>query len=1123
MNKFLTKIIGASLAIAMMIGGAVGINAAKEAKEVNAATVSGTFNKYSGILTEGDYVVAHGTSKAMMNTTANTRINATSISVENNAITNPNESIVWHISASGNYWTLYNAAVSKYAASTGVKNKGQLLASGTDDMSLWSCSSNGNSTTYDFVNKKNTANSVNATLRYNSSNADNSGPFAAYSTSTGTALTLYKKDTSGGQSLTALADPNPQYNDSTKKVTWTTDAHATKYQIKVDTAEFEDISITPNPEYDASGLTTGVQHTVQIKAVGDETNYSSTTGSIQFTPTVPFVSRNFALCTSVKDLEAGASYLITNGITGSVKTMSTESNSDNRKSVEVTVSNSLIATTENVLTLTLGGTSDVWTFHTENYLGTDGYFAPSTGDNNKLRIVESGDTCTISFNNNKNAIITFSSNAYDRNILRNNGSIFSCYASGQSPVYLWKAYKPISQLNVTGAPTKLSYYQSQTFDPTGITAVEVVYSDNSTKPISLSDIKWPSLTAQTTTIKGSYTELIDTVYTPTYNVTILEDELSHLVLAGNMTSHYYTSDNWDKGNITVTAVYLSGQQNSVSENITFKYYRDSAMTNEVATPAALGAGENQTIYVKATYQGVSNTTGYAQTVTVEVEHGSESNDPLTADEAITIGQALASSGTTTKYYYIQGMVASITTNQLNQSGENQYATFTYDDNNGSASFKAYKIKPNAGCTDFTDFKVGAVVLIRCKIYKYASSVIENDETGEILSISFTAAPLQQIDVDKDNLELGKGDTYTLKATANPLNAEMDDLIWRSDDTSVATVGSNGIVRGVGEGETRVYAISHGIGSTVCRVKVYLTASLNLAINSTKTTSHESMQWEVPNKFEMELAKGESQNHADDHYPDAAHNYTETRFYNNQVLTFTGDSTLNIRKVELRAKESSDIQGLTQSESLTNVTVSNDYLDVILRPVDGTSPFSILVKKACNFTSVKVYYNCSTNFEDYKAKSSSFSVISGNEDAEHNPSNIKLNFGVRIRQCDWSSMNSGLGEITDYGVMFVKKSTLSGYPKHTIAESFGQHSVLAVVNKGSGATPLADGNDYVFSAYINITTTDHYGIVYVAAPFIVAGGNYYFFNEMEHSVRSMAEACFDQGVSNLSDEALLNLI
>ena len=46
-NNFITKIIGATLAFAMMIGGAVGINAAKEAKEVNADNFSTTYN-YAG-------------------------------------------------------------------------------------------------------------------------------------------------------------------------------------------------------------------------------------------------------------------------------------------------------------------------------------------------------------------------------------------------------------------------------------------------------------------------------------------------------------------------------------------------------------------------------------------------------------------------------------------------------------------------------------------------------------------------------------------------------------------------------------------------------------------------------------------------------------------------------------------------------------------------------------------------------------------------------------------------------------------------------------------------------------------------------------------------------------------
>ena len=42
-NNFITKIIGATLAFAMMIGGAVGINAAKEAKEVNAVETTTTY------------------------------------------------------------------------------------------------------------------------------------------------------------------------------------------------------------------------------------------------------------------------------------------------------------------------------------------------------------------------------------------------------------------------------------------------------------------------------------------------------------------------------------------------------------------------------------------------------------------------------------------------------------------------------------------------------------------------------------------------------------------------------------------------------------------------------------------------------------------------------------------------------------------------------------------------------------------------------------------------------------------------------------------------------------------------------------------------------------------------
>ena len=155
------------------------------------------YEKYTSSITEGDYVIVYDNG-AMTNTVSSDRLSITDVQPSNNKISNPASSIIWHIAASGNYWTIYNATVGKYAASTGAKNKAQLLSSGTDDMSLWTVSG---LETYDFVNKKNTANSVNAHLRLNG----NYG-FACYASGTAGNLTLYKKVESTGEATTVTID-----------------------------------------------------------------------------------------------------------------------------------------------------------------------------------------------------------------------------------------------------------------------------------------------------------------------------------------------------------------------------------------------------------------------------------------------------------------------------------------------------------------------------------------------------------------------------------------------------------------------------------------------------------------------------------------------------------------------------------------------------------------------------------------------------------------------------------------------------------------------------------------------------------------------------------------------------
>lgn len=144
-----------------------------------------TYTKYTGNLVEGDYIIVYDAC-AMNTTVSNDRLQCTEVTPANDVISDPADNIIWHIAKSGDYWTIYNASANKYAASTGAKNKAQMLASGTDDKSLWTISGSG---TYEFVNKNNKANSVNSNLRRNGTYG-----FACYATSTGGALTLYKKN-----------------------------------------------------------------------------------------------------------------------------------------------------------------------------------------------------------------------------------------------------------------------------------------------------------------------------------------------------------------------------------------------------------------------------------------------------------------------------------------------------------------------------------------------------------------------------------------------------------------------------------------------------------------------------------------------------------------------------------------------------------------------------------------------------------------------------------------------------------------------------------------------------------------------------------------------------------------
>ena len=169
------------------------------------------FVLHEGELVEGDYLIVYS-GKAMKAAVSSNRLGYVGVTDNGKRIENSDESIIWHIAPSAEYWTIFNDNTKSFAASNGTKNQAQLLADGTDARSLWTVTKTNNAATFEFVNKANTTAKVNANLRNNGTY-----DFACYAAATGGPLSLYRLGGSVDNTVPTLSI------DQTSK-TWAADA-----------------------------------------------------------------------------------------------------------------------------------------------------------------------------------------------------------------------------------------------------------------------------------------------------------------------------------------------------------------------------------------------------------------------------------------------------------------------------------------------------------------------------------------------------------------------------------------------------------------------------------------------------------------------------------------------------------------------------------------------------------------------------------------------------------------------------------------------------------------------------------------------------------------------------------
>lgn len=270
----------------------------------------------------------------------------------------------------------------------------------------------------------------------------------------------------------------------------------------------------------SAAITISENTTVKAYAVKEnmlDSDVATAEYTINIVPPTPSET-SYKLITNANALVAGDKYIIV-GIKGETYKALGKQATNNRPAVTVTPSNDTItvipasaADEDAVFELTLGQENDKWTFYdavNEGYL----YAASSSANHLKTQAENNANgQWTIEIASSGVATIK-AQGTNTRNWLRlnNNGSPFSCYASGQMDVYLYKAgdvpTPPTPTENVatpTFSPVAGSYTSAQTVSIACTTeGATIYYTLDGTTPTTESTVYAEAFTvSETTTVKA---------------------------------------------------------------------------------------------------------------------------------------------------------------------------------------------------------------------------------------------------------------------------------------------------------------------------------------------------------------------------------------------------------------------------------------------------------------------------------------------------------------------------------------------------------------------------------------------------------------------------------------------
>ena len=504
-----------------------------------------------------------------------------------------------------------------------------------------------------------------------------------------------------------------------------------------------------------------VDHSMTIKAIAVKDGYdNSSIASATY-----IINKTYRLVTDASKLAVGDNIILV-GLDDDDAYAMAESRKDNFGPVGVTIDNNTI-TTGAATVITLEADGDNWNLKTDG-----GYLYAASSSKNYLRLENEPDEngnaeAAISISNTEASIVFQGTNS--RNTIRfnpNNGSpLFSCYASGQQPVYIYKEVTG-DEPEPVAAPTfsveEGTYNQAQNVEISCATSgATIYYTTDGTNPSESSAVySEPIAVATTTTIKaiavkdGKSSEIVSAIYTIIYN-------------ANNLAAAKALTDDQEfnfTGNVVVTF-----KQSYNNGNHTLIGLRDVNATE--------GGGVFHN--AKAAIYG-------------ELDKGKVLNPGWTADKETHEGwiQFEAIDNVTTAENTAEVLPFDRTGQTLTTANQSEYIILNNVTINGTTATVNTGAKATATYTLYDLFNNDEVTIADGQYKSLVGVVGVNGETVYVYPLEMTPKDNLTLGFDPASVSLYVGETFTAPALTGVPEGETIDVTYTSENPDVATVVDN---------------------------------------------------------------------------------------------------------------------------------------------------------------------------------------------------------------------------------------------------------------------------------------------------------------------------------------------